>query len=310
MTVDGAINNDAIGFSPSLGGQTGTSGMAGSSTRTNPISIDAIQDVQVYLAPYDVKIGNFTGGSVNAVTRSGTNKIEGSVYGFGRNAALTGKDRVGTLGKMNSDFYDYQSGFRIGFPIIKNKLFFFSNEEIARRQDPTQLLVGTAETAQILSMTDAEKIANTVKERYGNLFDAGTAGLYTNWSKSVKFFNRIDWNINTKHQLAVRNNTIRSSATHMDRDQQDFRFSSMAFKQTNNQSSTVAELKSRFSNNLSANAVIGYTIVNDSRDPLSDPTLPQVQIQGRTPERRFISVRTAKRVFLICSSGHGSLQPI
>lgn len=62
VTIDGAINNDAIGFSPSLGGQTGTSGMAGSSTRTNPISIDAIQDMQVYLAPYDVKIGNFTGG--------------------------------------------------------------------------------------------------------------------------------------------------------------------------------------------------------------------------------------------------------
>ncbi|MDR0265474.1 MAG: TonB-dependent receptor [Sphingobacterium sp.] len=283
VTVDGAINNDAIGFSPSLGGQTGTSGMAGSSTRTNPISIDAIQDVQVYLAPYDVKIGNFTGGSVNAVTRSGTNKIEGSVYGFGRNAALTGKDRVGTLGKMNSDFYDYQAGFRIGFPIIKNKLFFFSNEEIARRQDPTQLIVGTTETAQILNVADAEKIANTVKERYGNLFDAGTADSYTNWSKSVKFFNRVDWNINARHQLAIRNNTIRSSATHMDRDQQDFRFSSMAFKQTNNQSSTVAELKSRFSNSLSANAVIGYTVVNDRRDPLSDPTLPQVQIQGRTP---------------------------
>ncbi|WP_312336786.1 carboxypeptidase regulatory-like domain-containing protein [Sphingobacterium sp.] len=283
VTVDGAINNDAIGFSPSLGGQTGTSGMAGSSTRTNPISIDAIQDVQVYLAPYDVKIGNFTGGSVNAVTRSGTNKIEGSVYGFGRNAALTGKDRVGTLGKMNSDFYDYQAGFRIGFPIIKNKLFFFSNEEIARRQDPTQLIVGTTETAQILSVADAEKIANTVKERYGNLFDAGTADSYTNWSKSVKFFNRVDWNINARHQLAIRNNTIRSSATHMDRDQQDFRFSSMAFKQTNNQSSTVAELKSRFSNSLSANALIGYTVVNDRRDPLSDPTLPQVQIQGRTP---------------------------
>lgn len=126
VTIDGAINNDAIGFSPSLGGQSGTSGMAGSSTRTNPISLDAIEDMQVYLAPYDVKIGNFTGGSVNAVTRSGTNTLSGSVYGFGRNAALTGNDRVGTLGKMNSDFYDYQTGLRVGFPIIKNKLFFFS----------------------------------------------------------------------------------------------------------------------------------------------------------------------------------------
>lgn len=283
VTIDGAINNDAIGFSPSLGGQTGTSGMAGSSTRTNPISIDAIQDMQVYLAPYDVKIGNFTGGSVNAVTRSGTNKIEGSVYGYGRNAALTGKDRVGSLGKMNSDFYDYQGGFRIGFPIIKNKLFFFSNEEITRRQDPTQLAVGTIETASILSASDAQLIAQQAKDRYGDIFDVGTAGTYTNWSKSIKFFNRVDWNINDRHQLAVRNNTIRSKATHMDRDQQDFRFSSMAFQQTNNQSSTVAELKSRFRNNLSGNAVLGFTVVNDRRDPLSDPTLPQVQIQGRTP---------------------------
>ncbi|MFD2893549.1 TonB-dependent receptor [Sphingobacterium arenae] len=283
VTIDGAINNDAIGFSPSLGGQTGTSGMAGSSTRTNPVSLDAIQDMQVYLAPYDVKIGNFTGGSVNAVTRSGTNKVEGSVYGFGRNASLTGNDRVGALGRMHSDFYDYQAGFRVGFPIIKDKLFFFSNEEITRRQDPTQLLVGTAETAHILSEADASSIASTVQSRYGDIFDAGTAGLYTNWSKSVKFFNRLDWNINDHHQLAVRNNTIRSSATHMDRDQQDFRFSSMAFEQENNQSSTVAELKSRFSNSLSGNAVIGYTVVNDRRDPLSDPTLPQVQIQGRTP---------------------------
>ncbi|MEJ5055936.1 TonB-dependent receptor [Sphingobacterium sp. MYb382] len=283
VTVDGAVNNDAIGFSPSLGGQTGTSGMAGSSTRTNPISIDAIQDIQVYLAPYDVKIGNFTGGSVNAVTRSGTNKVEGSVYGFGRNAALTGRDRVGSLGKMNSDFYDYQAGFRIGFPIIKDKLFFFSNEEITRRQDPTQLIIGSKETLHILNEADASKISETVKSRYGNIFDAGTADAYTNWSKSTKFFNRLDWNINDRHQLAIRNNTIFSKATHMDRDQQDFRFSSMAFEQTNNQTSTVAELKSRFTNNLSGNLVVGFTQVNDKRDPLSDPTLPQVQIQGRTP---------------------------
>ncbi|NML20941.1 TonB-dependent receptor [Pseudoflavitalea sp. G-6-1-2] len=283
VTIDGAINNDAIGFSPSLGGQTGTSGMAGSSTRTNPISLDAIEDMQVYLAPFDVKIGNFTGGSVNAVTRSGTNKVSGSVYGFGRFAAITGKDNAGKLGKMNSDFYDYQAGFRVGFPIIKNKLFWFTSEEITRRQDPTQLTVGTQETSHILSSADAEAIAGAVKSRYGNIFDAGTAGVYTNTSESKKFFNRLDWNINNKHQLAIRNNTIFSKATHMDRDQQDFRFSSMAFEQTNNQSSTVAELKSRFSNQLSGNLVVGFTQVNDKRDPLSDPSLPQVQIMGRTP---------------------------
>lgn len=277
VTIDGAINNDAIGFSPSLGGQSGTSGMAGSSTRTNPISLDAIEDMQVYLAPYDVKIGNFTGGSVNAVTKSGTNTFSGSVYGIGRNAAITGKDRIGTLGKMNSDFYDYQTGFRMGFPIIKDKLFFFSNEEITRRQDPQQLLAGSAETSHILSLDDANAISKA------NYLNTGTAGEFNTWSKSVKFFNRIDWNISDQHQLVVRNNTIFSKATHMDRDQQDFRFSSMAFLQKNNQSSTVAELKSRFNNSLSGNLLVGYTMVNDSRDPQGDPGLPQVQIAGRTP---------------------------
>lgn len=277
VTIDGAVNNDAIGFSPSLGGQSGTSGMAGSSTRTNPISLDAIEDMQVYLAPYDVKIGNFTGGSVNAVTRSGTNTIGGSVYGFGRNAALTGKDRVGTLGKINRDFHDYQTGFRIGFPIIKNKLFFFSNEELTRRKDPTQLNAGQQETSRILSLDDANAISAA------GFMNAGTAGEFTTYAKSHKFFNRLDWNISDKHQLAVRNNTIISEATHMDRDQQDFRFSSMAFLQKNNQTATVAELKSRFSNSLSGNLLVGYTRVNDSRNPLGDPSAPQVQIAGRTP---------------------------
>eukprot|EP01133_Synstelium_polycarpum_P002870 gene2870-3296_t len=277
VTIDGAINNDAIGFSPSLGGQSGTSGMAGSSTRTNPISLDAIEDMQVYLAPYDVKIGNFTGGSVNAVTKSGTNTLSGSVYGFGRNATLTGKDRVGTLGKMNPDFYDYQAGLRIGFPLIKDKLFFFSNEEVTRRQDPQQLVAGSAETSAILSLEDANAITKA------NYLNTGTAGDFNTYSKSVKFFNRLDWNISGQHQLAIRNNTIVSQATHMDRDQQDFRFSSMAFLQKNNQSSTVAELKSRFNNSLSGNLLLGYTIVNDSRHPQGDPSLPQVQIAGRTP---------------------------
>ncbi len=280
VTIDGAVNNDAIGFSPSLGGITGSSGMPGSSTRTNPVSLDAIEDMQVYLAPFDVKIGNFTGGSVNAVTRSGTNVVTGSVYGFGRNAAITGK---GVSGKMNADFYDYQAGARIGFPIMKNKLFFFTNEEITRRQDPAQLMAGMAETAGILSVKDAEDIRNATMARYGKDFDPGTAGAYNTTSQSVKFFNRLDWNINDRNQLSIRNNTIRSKAVNMDRDQQDFRFSSMAYEQVNNQSSTVLELRSRLNNRLSNSFIAGYTAVNDRRDPFSNPALPQVQVMGRTP---------------------------
>ncbi|NML23594.1 TonB-dependent receptor [Pseudoflavitalea sp. G-6-1-2] len=283
ITIDGAINNDAIGFSPSSGGITGSSGMPGSSTRSNAISLDAIEDMQVYLAPYDVKIGNFTGGSINAVTRSGTNKVTGSVYGFGRNATITGKDKTGSTGKMKSDFHDYQAGFRVGFPIIKNKLFFFTNEEITSRRDPVQLLAGSPETAGILSAEDADKIRTETVKRYGNRFDPGTAGDYNAWSRSQKFFNRIDWNINARHQLSLRNNTIFSKAMNMDRDQQDFRFSSMAYEQSNNQHSTVLELKSRFNGGWSNSFIAGYSAVHDKRSPTADPALPQVQVAGRTP---------------------------
>ncbi|GAA3926506.1 TonB-dependent receptor [Chitinophaga oryziterrae] len=278
VTIDGAINNDAIGFSPSMGGITGSSGMAGSGTRTNAISLDAIEDMQVYLAPFDVKIGNFTGGSINAVTRSGTNKVTGSVYGVGRNAALTGKS---PLGKMDNDFYDYQAGLRIGFPILKNKVFFFTNEEITRRQDPAQLQVGYKETANIMSIKDADDIRNATLQRYQ--IDPGTAGAYNSYARSMKFFNRMDWNINDKNQLSLRNNTIHSEAINMDRDQQDFRFSSMAYQQVNNQSSTVAELKTRFNNQLSNSFIAGYSIVHDKRNPTANPALPQVQIMGRSP---------------------------
>jgi hypothetical protein len=162
VTIDGAINNDAIGFSPSVGGQTGTSGQPGSSTRTNPVSLDAIEDMQVELAPYDVKIGNFTGGSVNAVTKSGTNTVKGSLYAYGRNATITGKESAGNKRKMPSDFHDYQTGFSIGMPLIKNKLFLFTNEEITRKVDVVTQEAGSASSDPILSLKDAQNIHDTV----------------------------------------------------------------------------------------------------------------------------------------------------
>lgn len=277
VTIDGAINNDAIGFSPSLGGQTNASGQPGSSTRTNPVSMDAIQEVQVYLAPYDVKIGNFLGGSINAVTRSGTNDVHGSIYGFGRNASLVGKNNAGDKSKLPSDFHDYQTGVRLGFPIIKNKLFFFTNEEITRRQDPVILAAGSPDMP-VITQAQAIQISDYMKNNYG--IDAGTYGDYKIYSNSTKFFNRLDWHINSKNQLSIRNNTVRSEATNLERDQQNFRFGGIDFKQVNNQTSTVAELKTRFSNVLSNSLVLGYSDIHDYRDPVSNPAIPQIQISN------------------------------
>jgi hypothetical protein len=286
VTLDGAINNDAIGFSPSLGGQNNASGQVGSSTRTSPVSLDAIQDIQVLVAPYDIKIGNVLGGSINAVTRSGTNDFTGSVYGFGRGAFLVGPNNApaasgGDGSKLPTTFHDYQTGIRIGFPIIKNKLFFFTNEEIARRQDPVIAAAGTAGSSKILSLQDAQNLAAAFTKFSG--LDPGTYGNTSIFSNSNKFFNRLDWNIDDHNQLTIRNNTITSKATNLERDQQNFRFSGIDYTSHNNSTSTVAELKSRFSNNVSNSLVLGYSNVHDYRDPNSNPALPQIEIVGRTP---------------------------
>jgi hypothetical protein len=285
VTLDGAINNDAIGFSPSLGGQNNASGQVGSSTRTSPISLDAIQDIQVLVAPYDIKIGNVLGGSINAVTRSGTNDVTGAIYGYGRGAFLVGPNNAsaaagGDGSKLPGSFHDYQTGIRLGLPIIKNKLFFFTNEEIARRQDPVIRGAGTAGSAQILSLQDAQAITDKFAAAG---YNAGTYNNTSIYSNSNKFFNRLDWNINDNNQLTLRNNTISSTATNLERDQQNFRFGGIDYTSHNNSTSTVAELKSRLSNSVNNSLVLGYSNVHDYRDPKSNPELPQIEITGKTP---------------------------
>ncbi|SFC95552.1 TonB-dependent receptor [Flavobacterium phragmitis] len=281
VTIDGSINNDAIGFSPSLGGQSGTSGMPGSSTRSNSISLDAIQDIQVYIAPYDIKLGNFLGGSVNAVTRSGTNTVTGSIYSYGRSAAITGPNNAGDGSKMPNAFGDYQVGFRVGLPIVKDKLFFFTNMEYAERTDPIFYNAGqTDSNGKLTSLVDnatAEQISNFVKTNYG--FDPGTYGAYNNFSKSQKFFNKLDWKINEKHSISLRNNTVISQATNLERDAANFRFSGMDFTQKNQAISTVLELKSHFNSQWSNSFIASYSAIKDYRDPKSSNIMfPQTEI--------------------------------
>ncbi len=284
ITLDGAINNDAIGFSPSLGGLGGTSNQPGSSTRTNSFSLDAIQQVQVQIAPYDVSLGNFTGGSINAVSRSGSNNVSGSVYGFGRNAAITGKykgsDKIGD-GAINSSYYDYQTGFRLGLPLIKDKLFLFTNEEVTNNSVPAFFPAGSP--GYFLDATSANQIISKLQSMPVSTYnpaggyDPGAIGNYSIYSKSVKFFNRIDWVINKNHSLVIRNNSIVSSASNLERSSTEFQFGSYDFVQHNTNTSTVAELKSRFGN-ASNSLIIGYTDIKDYRDPQS--IFPQIQING------------------------------
>ena len=153
--IDGAVNNDVFGLAAS-GTNGGQSGIA-------PISIDAIDQFQVVLSPYDASLGNFTGGGINATTRSGTNQFQGSVYHFFRNESLSGKtpDVTKSVATKLADFSNKTTGFRVGGPIIKNKLFFFLNGEIQRDERPqpfTGTYGGNSNAAAINGLTRLLKI--------------------------------------------------------------------------------------------------------------------------------------------------------
>ncbi len=264
ITLDGAVNNDAIGFSNSAGGVSGggQAGTSGSGTRTNPYSLDAIQEVQVQLAPYDVRLGNFTGGSINAVTKSGANDFHGSVYGYGRNQTLVGKSNDALHTKIGSDFYDYQYGASVGGPIIKNKAFFFVNGEITRRQEPTFYNAGDAGAA--ISVADAEAIRNNLITKYN--YDPGTYGPYTIATNSNKLFGRFDWNLNLRNSLMLRAIYTHGWGQNLERSSTNFQFSSTDFTQHTKNLNLVAELKSTISNSVSNNIIASYINVHEYRD--------------------------------------------
>ncbi|MBN9379580.1 MAG: TonB-dependent receptor [Chitinophagaceae bacterium] len=263
ITLDGAMNNDAIGFSNSFGGTSGggQSGTAGSGTRTNPYSLDVIQEVQVQLAPYDVKLGNFTGGTVNAVTKSGTNDFHGSVYGYGRNQTLVGKSPDAAKKSIGSDFYDYQYGATLSGPIIKNKLFFIANFELTRRQEPTFYNVGDAGAA--MTQTQADQITAAFK---AHGFDPGSYAPGKIFTNSDKYFGRVDYNISPKTVLTVRGIYTKGWGNNLERTPAVYQFSSTDFTQYSKNINIVAELKTKFSNTVNNQLILGYINVHDYRD--------------------------------------------
>jgi hypothetical protein len=251
ITIDGAVNNDVFGLSGS--------GTPGGQAGTTAISLDAIQEIQVVLAPYDISYGNFTGAGVNAVTRSGTNKFEGSVYNFFRNQNTIGKDPRSRIKSTN--FTDKQYGIRLGGPIIKNKLFFFANAELARRTAPT--IYNAGETNALLTAAEAKTLADYVKTTYN--YDAGTYDAFSAQTQSDKLFGRIDWNISDKHRLTIRHNYIKAFDDNISRSPTLFRFGNNAYRFNNKQNTTVAELRSRFSNTSSNNLIVSLQKIRDFR---------------------------------------------
>jgi hypothetical protein len=263
LSVDGASLNDAFGFTEPASGAGGSlaTGNPGGLAKTQPISLEAIQEVQVELSPFNVVLGNFTGGSVNAVTKSGTNKTNGSIFFSGRNQNITGKSADDNRSKIEK-FYDYQTGFRIGGPIIKNKLFYFAAAEIARKSEPVGFAPGSAGAAIPFAL--AKALSDTLTKRYG--YNSGSYEKIDLQNQSNKIFLKLDWNINTTHKFSIRHNYVKAFADYGERSANVLNYQSQGFKHHSTTSSTVMEVRSNFAKNLSNNLILGYTQTDDYRE--------------------------------------------
>lgn len=284
IQVDGAILNDAFGLP--------TSGTPGGQASAEPISLDAIEEFQVSIAPFDVKQGMFTGGLINSITRSGTNKFSGSVYYYGRNQDLVGNSPIPDANGIRQpypDFSDYFIGGRIGGPIIQNKLFFFVNAETKSRKDPQRvgLLGDQGYTVNYMVSRDTlEKIRQISIQKYG--YDPGAYDLYTRKTEDLKFFLRFDYNLTENHRLTLRHNLVKANQGNaVTRSQFSYSFSNQEYIFNSLQNQTVLQLNSIFGQNIANELRINYTAIRDKRDPISNP-FPSVAIYDFGPNREDV----------------------
>lgn len=278
LSVDGAALNDAFGFTePSTGaGGSQATGTPGSLARTQPISLESVQEVQVSVSPFNITAGNFTGGSINAVTKSGTNVTQGSVFFSGRNQTITGKSADKERSRIEK-FYDYQTGVRLGGAFKKDKLFYFISAEFGRKNEPVLFAPGSNSSAIPVAL--AKAIADTLQRRYNY-----NSGSYTNadiLTNSNKYFARFDWNISPKHKLQLRNNFVSGFGDYLERGANFLNYESQGYRHISKTNSTVLELKSNFSNKFSNSLIFGYTTVNDKRE-IKGEIFPHIEITYNT----------------------------
>ena len=279
FTVDGANFNNNFGLSDNLPGGG------------NPISIEAIQEMQVVISPYDVRQTNFIGGGVNAITKSGTNTFKGNAYIYHRNENMRGDavDRV-QIGQAREKMQVTTYGVSLGGPIIKDKLFFFVNGEITKQ--PTIVNMwrasenGVAVADQYISRCstgDLQRVKDHVLRKYG--YDTGSYTDFPADESNKKLLARLDWNINDMHHLSLRYNFTKNlywqnpNASSMDGgtrmanarvSQQSFSFANSMYGMENLVHTFSVNLNSRLRDDLSNEFLATFSKLDDIRSSNSD----------------------------------------
>ena len=277
FTVDGANFNNNFGLSSNLpGGGT-------------PISVDALEEVQVVVAPFDVRQSNFVGGGINAITKSGTNQFHGSAYTYYTNQTMRGNTLMGeSLGSPRPEESTFTYGATVGGPIVKNKLFFFLNAE--KTDEPSEVIQYRPDAANAAVL---DQIYDKLVNDYG--YDPGSYTDYPGGNNNLKLLARIDWNINDNNRLMFRfnktGNTIWNAPNGNSSDDNfrnrafnrsgpnSFPFSNNMYSMRNDVMSFATELNSRFSTQLSNQFLFTYTDINDQRGSNSS-LFPHIDIMS------------------------------
>ncbi len=270
ISLDGSYFNNPFGLDdPAPGGQT----------NSEPVSFDAVEQVQVSVAPFDVREGGFTGAGINTVTKSGTNDFHASVYTYTRNESLLGNEVSGNQVLPNPSLAFNQSGVSVSGPIVKNKVFFFANFEKEHRADPgTNYEAGEGDSR--ISDDTMQKISDRMKSVYN--YDTGPWEGYNHNTDNVKFLAKIDWNISDKHNLSFRYNRLDAARdlpphgfvlsfnnTGRGPNTQSLPFKNSGYQINNELDSYAIEVNSLLSSNMANRFFFSLNKFKDFRDPFS-----------------------------------------
>ncbi|GGA89549.1 cell envelope biogenesis protein OmpA [Puia dinghuensis] len=284
LTVDGANFNNAFGLSGTLGGQT----------NSQPISLDALEQIQVNVSPYDVRQGGFSGAGINSVTRSGTNQFKGSVYTYIKSSGLQGYNVDGY--QLPHQTFDYNLwGAYLGGAFVPNKVFFFVSYEQERRKDPaTTFVASTAGTPAGGNVSAANYDTLTALKNFlvkNFNYNPGFFQGYSYRTQSDKLTAKIDWNIGKRNTFTIKYNylnSLRDIAASNSGSPSGGRqasstglpFSGAGYVIHNNFNIFIAELNTRFGNGISNKLQVGYTALRDFRESQGGSDFPLVDIMN------------------------------
>jgi outer membrane receptor protein involved in Fe transport len=291
ITIDGSYFNNSFGL--------GSGATPGGRTGVAPVSVDAIEQIQVNIAPFDVRQGNFVGAGINAVTKSGTNDFQGSLYYQYRNESFVGT-QAGAV-PFNPGTFNFDNiGARFGGPIIKNKLFFFGSYEQDAITEPGTLFTANTGGQTVEGTTTRVEKADLdgLSSFLANNFDYATGPYqgYDHETPSKRYLARLDWNISDRNKFQIRYNkldsktdVLASSSSSLGFGNRSNRLDAIAFQNTNYQIlenlwSVVGELNSQIGPNMANQVIAGYNTTDESRDTRGGAFFPMVDIlkDGRT----------------------------